>query len=135
MVSTTGAAFLGLTVGCARCHDHKFDPILQSDYYRIQAAFGGVQHGEREWTTLGEKERHTAQEKPLLENQQQIMAKMDALKEKARPLVESQKEEITQRLRPAVSSRGNEETFPPVASSIRSHDDHCNHQESSACAR
>jgi hypothetical protein len=115
MVSTTGAAFLGLTVGCARCHDHKFDPILQSDYYRIQAAFGGVQHGERDWTTLVEKERHAAQEKPLLENQQQIIAKMDALKEKARPLVESQKGEITRRLRPAVSSRGNEETFPPVA--------------------
>ena len=115
MVSTTGAAFLGLTVGCARCHDHKFDPILQSDYYRIQAAFGGVQHGEREWTTLGEKERHAAREKPLLEKQQQIIAKMNALKEKARPLVESQKGEITQRLRPAVSSRRNEETFPPVA--------------------
>jgi hypothetical protein len=32
-----GSAFLGLTVGCARCHDHKFDPILQKDYYRLQA--------------------------------------------------------------------------------------------------
>jgi mono/diheme cytochrome c family protein len=32
-----GAAFLGVTMGCARCHDHKFDPILQKDYYRLQA--------------------------------------------------------------------------------------------------
>jgi mono/diheme cytochrome c family protein len=32
-----GAAFLGMTLGCARCHDHKFDPILQKDYYRLQA--------------------------------------------------------------------------------------------------
>jgi hypothetical protein len=32
-----GAAFLGITLGCARCHDHKFDPILQKDYYRLQA--------------------------------------------------------------------------------------------------
>ncbi|MBV8881835.1 MAG: PSD1 domain-containing protein [Planctomycetaceae bacterium] len=32
-----GAAFLGVTLGCARCHDHKFDPILQKDYYRLQA--------------------------------------------------------------------------------------------------
>jgi len=38
-VDTTGAAFLGLTVGCARCHDHKFDPIPQRDYYRLQAIF------------------------------------------------------------------------------------------------
>src|SRR5207302_156782 len=47
MVATTGAAFLGLTVGCARCHDHKFDPILQRDYYRFTACFAGVRHGDR----------------------------------------------------------------------------------------
>ncbi len=39
IVSTTGSAFLGLTVGCARCHDHKFDPIAQKDYYRMVAVF------------------------------------------------------------------------------------------------
>src|SRR5579862_1193556 len=38
-VSTTSAAMLGLTVGCARCHDHKFDPIPTRDYYRMAAAF------------------------------------------------------------------------------------------------
>ncbi|MBL8231193.1 MAG: PSD1 domain-containing protein [Bryobacterales bacterium] len=36
---TTGSVFLGLTVGCARCHDHKYDPIPQRDYYRLQAIF------------------------------------------------------------------------------------------------
>ena len=39
MVHTTTSAFIGLTVKCARCHDHKFDPILQSDYYRIASFF------------------------------------------------------------------------------------------------
>ena len=48
MVSTTGSAFLGLTVGCGRCHSHKFDPIPQMDYYAIKACLEGVQHGERE---------------------------------------------------------------------------------------
>lgn len=47
MVSTTASAFLGLTVGCARCHNHKFDPIPQTDYYALKACLSGVQHGER----------------------------------------------------------------------------------------
>ena len=39
MLSTTGSAMLGLTVGCARCHDHKFDPITTQDYYRMLSTF------------------------------------------------------------------------------------------------
>ena len=42
---STGTTFLGLTVGCARCHDHKFDPIAQKDFYGLQAVFAGVEHG------------------------------------------------------------------------------------------
>ena len=43
----TGEAFLGLSIGCARCHDHKFDPITQRDYYAMQAFFSGVRYGDR----------------------------------------------------------------------------------------
>ena len=39
ITDVTGEVFLGLSIGCARCHDHKFDPILQKDYYRLQAFF------------------------------------------------------------------------------------------------
>ncbi len=39
IVATTALTFMGLTVQCARCHDHKFDPILQKDYYQMQAIF------------------------------------------------------------------------------------------------
>ena len=39
MTDTAGLAFLGITIGCARCHDHKFEPFLQTDYYRLQAFF------------------------------------------------------------------------------------------------
>ncbi len=50
MVGATSSAFLGLTVKCARCHDHKFDAIRQTDYYRMAAAFwaGNIEPGPRE---------------------------------------------------------------------------------------
>ena len=41
-VETSAKALMGLTVGCARCHDHKFDPILQEDYYRLTAIYQAV---------------------------------------------------------------------------------------------
>ncbi len=47
LVNTVGTAFLGLTLGCARCHNHKFDPWLQRDFYAVQAVFAGVRHGTR----------------------------------------------------------------------------------------
>ena len=47
MSGAIGSVFLGLTVGCARCHNHKFDPISQVDYYGLSAVFAGVQHGDR----------------------------------------------------------------------------------------
>jgi len=47
LINTTGTAFLGMTLGCARCHSHKFDPVSQQDFYAIQAVFAGVQHGDR----------------------------------------------------------------------------------------
>lgn len=42
LANTTAAAFLGMTMSCCQCHDHKFDPLLQADHYRLQAFFAGV---------------------------------------------------------------------------------------------
>ena len=92
MVSTTSSAFLGLTVGCARCHDHKFDPIPQTDYYRLKAVFAGVEHGEREVTLPSEP------------------PKQDRRSEIARLLAEAG----VGTLRRAVTPRQNIDRFPPT---------------------
>ncbi len=52
MVSTTGQAFLGLTIGCARCHDHKFEPLATRDYYSLVAVFNPLQRPAKGRTEL-----------------------------------------------------------------------------------
>ncbi len=47
MIGTVAQTCVGLTVNCARCHDHKFDPVPQADYYKMKAALTGVVPGER----------------------------------------------------------------------------------------
>ena len=52
VLATTGSAFLGLTIGCARCHDHKFDPIPQADYYSLLSFFRNIRSSEGAKYTL-----------------------------------------------------------------------------------
>jgi hypothetical protein len=75
-VDTVGAAFLGLTVGCARCHDHKFDPISNRDYYRMTALFAGSVEREVPLGSLFDIQNST-RNFPLL-NQAQILKQMAA---------------------------------------------------------
>ena len=57
MVTTVMQTFTSTTVQCARCHDHKFDPISQSDYYALQAVFAGVGRGNRRYGPDGATQR------------------------------------------------------------------------------
>ncbi len=59
MTTATGAVFLGLTVHCARCHNHKFDPIPQSDYYRLQALLAATEY--KDIVVAGEEEKKAAE--------------------------------------------------------------------------
>jgi hypothetical protein len=76
MTGAIGSVFLGMTIGCARCHDHKFDPISQGDYYRLQAFFAASQPKEVDIATAAEKEstakKRADVEAPLAKLEKQI---------------------------------------------------------------
>jgi hypothetical protein len=82
IIRATGEAFLGLTVGCARCHDHKFDPIAQQDYYQLYATFAGVFHDERAVATE-EQKRARAELIAPLEKQKASLVAEKAAREKS----------------------------------------------------
>ncbi|MGA9771984.1 MAG: DUF1553 domain-containing protein [Blastocatellia bacterium] len=65
MVTTTSSVFLGLTVGCARCHDHKYDPIPQTDYYRMQAIFFQFRKTDLTLASAGVEEAFKARRKAV----------------------------------------------------------------------
>jgi hypothetical protein len=105
IVSVTSAAFLGLTVGCARCHDHKFDPVSQEDYFRFVAIFAGVQHGERPLRTPRDPARDAEADR-VRTSLALVDARLDDLQPLARPDARD--------VRPAVSPLRNVERFDPV---------------------
>ncbi len=110
MVNTTGTAFLGLTLGCARCHNHKFDPILQKDYYALQAVFAGVNHGERPL-----RKRLDETEALELARMKEKLAEQNAALEKFRQLAATRKSrERAEPVRPPVKAGLNVETFGPL---------------------
>ncbi len=103
IVINTSEAFLGLSVGCARCHNHKFDAITAKDYYSLQAFFSGVSYGDRPIrTTEGEAKRQ----------------EVDQLTESIRGIDHSLAEFVplarSGTMRPAVSAKQNVERFAPV---------------------
>jgi hypothetical protein len=111
MINATAAGFLGLTVACARCHDHKFDPIRQSDYYRLQAVFAGVQHAEREIATAEEHASHEAKLRPLQSSLDAVNQRLKAIESGVASRVEAIRGDVLARYRPAVNPQLTEESF------------------------
>jgi mono/diheme cytochrome c family protein len=72
-VNTTGSVFLGLTIGCAQCHDHKFDPISQREYYQLFAFFNSADEPTLELPTSEQQGRRN-----------QIRARIEELKQSVR---------------------------------------------------
>ncbi|MEI7686478.1 MAG: DUF1549 domain-containing protein [Planctomycetota bacterium] len=104
MIGATTSVFLGLTVGCARCHNHKFDPIPQTDYYRMKACLEGVQHGDRSIADSSSK---------VVEGRRReiesLRHRLDAFEPTARPI-----DANSTTMRPAVVAGRNVDRFEPV---------------------
>ncbi|MBY0504962.1 MAG: DUF1549 and DUF1553 domain-containing protein [Bryobacteraceae bacterium] len=100
MTNIVGGAFLGVTVGCARCHDHKFDPIRQSDYYRLQGYFAQTDSNDVIVASAAEQAAYKATVEP-------IEAETRKLRGQMRRASEEEKGKLLTRL------EGLDEKMPP----------------------
>jgi mono/diheme cytochrome c family protein len=115
IINATGEAFLGMTLGCAKCHDHKFDPIRQADYYALYATFAGIRHASVPWASAEEKKARAANLKPLEDRksgfEKSLASLDDAILERGRRNLDQHRAKWP---RPPADRTGTIETFAPV---------------------
>jgi hypothetical protein len=98
MTNIVGASILGVTLGCARCHDHKFDPIRQSDYYRIQAYFAATHDEDVPLTTAEEQAAWQAKAEPIQKEIKELQGKMKKADDYEKMRLQLQIEELQDKL-------------------------------------
>ncbi|MBI1370029.1 MAG: DUF1553 domain-containing protein [Planctomycetes bacterium] len=84
IVKGVSGTFLGLTIGCAKCHNHKFDPITQADYYKMQAIFSGVHFGSHPMRTDEDPDR-AAKRAAIAAQIEQLQKRLSAMASPACP--------------------------------------------------
>ncbi len=94
MVATTSSVFMGLTMGCARCHDHKYDPLPTKDYYRMVAIFNSSEKAEKPLVGADEIARHKALNKEVDEKQKPYKQELAALEKPLRERLMNEKIEF-----------------------------------------
>jgi hypothetical protein len=98
MTNAVGAALLGVTLGCARCHDHKFDPIRQSDYYRIQSYFAAAYENDVVKATPEQQAARKAKAEPIEKEMEKVRGTMKSLQGKKDAASLDLKESLTKKL-------------------------------------
>ena len=91
MTDMIGSAFLGITVGCARCHDHKFDPVAQSDYYQLQAFFAPTFPKDIVLASPEEKRAHQQQMTLWNQKVEELTGQISSLEMPYRSRIEQEK--------------------------------------------
>jgi hypothetical protein len=97
IATNVGQTFLGMTINCARCHNHKFDPILQRDFYALQSIFAGANGKDVEIASADEKAAWQAAQRAYKERVSPIDAALKAL---AKPYDDQLREERKRQLDP-----------------------------------
>jgi hypothetical protein len=103
IVNNIGQTFLGLSIGCARCHDHKFDPITARDYYAMQAFVAGVEYLDRPWRN-----------RSLLSDPESLGRSIDQLRQARQPLLEGVAISGQALRRPRINAAENLDRSVPV---------------------
>ena len=82
MTDNIGAAFLGITIGCARCHDHKFDDFLQADYFHLQSFFAATLQKDISLASEAAQQEYEKQLASWQQNQNTVQERLDKLRKK-----------------------------------------------------
>ncbi len=103
-VNTTGTAFLGLTLGCAQCHDHKFDPITQKEYFQMFAFLNNADEPDLELASPQELAKRDALRKQIKELEGELKQSIDSLAEEEGKREKSLTPEARAKLKPEITA-------------------------------
>jgi hypothetical protein len=110
MVMTTMSTFSSLTVHCARCHDHKFDPIAQKDYYSLQAVFAGVDRATRPYDLDPQTFR---QRRDLLAEKKSLKTRREVLQKQRSSVTSAELERVDKELTAAKAAASGDSASDP----------------------
>lgn len=104
MTNAVGAAFLGLTVGCARCHDHMFDPLLQTDYYHLEAFLAATHERNVILADESEQAAHRLRTDELKSEMKRLKQELDKSSAADKPDLQARLNELEAQLPPPLDA-------------------------------